>query len=55
MDYEKITDILIQKIIREFKLEGVYQEFLDSLVKFDDFKNVDDKTFQEYLDNKELW
>ena len=55
MDYEKITDTLIQNIIKEFKLAKIYQEFLDSLVKFDDFKNVDDKKFQEYLDNKELW
>ncbi|MHA1661176.1 MAG: hypothetical protein ACTSUT_18910 [Promethearchaeota archaeon] len=54
MDYEEITEILIHKIMREFKLEKVYQEFLDSLVKFNDFKNISDKKFQEYLDNEEF-
>ncbi len=52
MDYEKITDSLIQKIMREFKLENVYQEFLDSLVEFDDFSNVKNNKFQDYLDKK---
>ncbi len=51
MDYEKITDKLIQKTLREFKLEQIYQEFLDSLVRFDDFKVTTHEEFQEYLDN----
>ncbi len=54
MDYEKITDTLIQTTMREFKMEEIYQEFLDSLVKFDDFKDINNKKFQEYLDSKEL-
>ena len=51
IDYEKITDKLIQKTLREFKLEQIYQEFLDSLVRFDDFKVTTHEEFQEYLDN----
>ena len=54
MDYEEITDTLIQKVISEFKLKKIYQEFLDSLVKFNDFNNISHKTFQEYLDNEEF-
>ncbi len=54
MNYEKITDTLIQKTMREFKMEEIYQEFLDSLVKFDDFKEITNKKFQEYLDSKEF-
>ena len=54
MDYEEITDALIQKVISEFKLKNIYQEFLDSLVEFSDFKNIDNKKFQEYLDQKEF-
>jgi len=54
MDYEEITDTLIRKTMGEFKLERIYQEFLDSLVKFDDFKNISNKTFQEYLNEKEI-
>jgi len=54
MDYEQITDVLISKIMEEFKMEEIYQEFLDSLVKFDDFKNVTNKKVQSYLDNIEL-
>ncbi len=54
MNYEKITDTLIQKTMREFKMEEIYQEFLDSLVIFDDFKNITNKKLQEYLDSKEF-
>ena len=54
MDYEKITDSLIQNIMGEFKLESVYQEFLDSLIEFNDFSNVTNKKFQEYIDKKEF-
>ncbi len=54
MDYEEITDALIRKTMGEFKLERIYQEFLDSLVKFDDFKNISNEQFKEYLDNKEI-
>jgi len=54
MDYEEITDDLIRKVMKEFKMESVYQEFLDSLVKFDDFKKISNKEFQAYLDNKEI-
>ena len=50
MDYEKITDNLIQNTMKEFKFEKIYQEFLDSLVEFDDFKNPTNKEFKEYLD-----
>ena len=50
MDYEEITDNLIQKTMKEFKIENIYQEFLDSLIKFDDFKNPTNKEFKEYLD-----
>ena len=54
MDYEEITDNLIRKVLINFKLEGAYQEFLDSLVKFNDFKNMSNKRFQEYLDKIEF-
>lgn len=54
MDYEEITDILIRKTMSEFKLEKIYQEFLDSLVKFDDFKSTLNEDFQAYLDDKEI-
>ena len=54
MDYEQITDVLIGKIMEEFKMEEIYQEFLDSLVKFDDFKNVTNKKVQSYLDSIEF-
>ena len=54
MDYEEITDHLIREVMKIFKMESIYQEFLDSLVKFDDFKNLSNKSFQEYLDNKEI-
>jgi len=54
MDYEQITDVLIGKIMEEFKMEEIYQEFLDSLVKFDDYKNVTNNQIQSYLDNIEL-
>lgn len=53
MDYEEITDKLIRDVLIDFKLEVFYQEFLDSLIKFDDFKNLSNKKFQEYLDNAE--
>ncbi|GAG95795.1 unnamed protein product [marine sediment metagenome] len=54
MNYEEITDILLREVMKEFKMERTYQEFLDSLVKFDDFKNLSNKAFQEYIDNKEI-
>lgn len=54
MNYEEITDKLIQKTMSEFKMEDIFQEFLDSLVKFDDFKNINNKKFQEYLDSMEF-
>lgn len=54
MDYEEITDNLIRKVLINFKLENIYQEFLDSLVKFNDFKNMSNKRFQEYLDKIEF-
>ncbi len=50
MDYEEITDNLIQKTMREFKLDQVYQEFLDSVVKFNDFKNGPKEQLQKYID-----
>lgn len=51
MDYEEMTDKLILKALREFKLEQIYQEFLDSIVKFDNFENTTYEAFQDYLDN----
>ncbi len=54
MDYEKITDRLIQETMKEFNMNKIYQEFLDSLIKFDDFKMFTIETFREYLDNKEI-
>ena len=54
MDYEEFTETLIQKTMREFKMENIYQEFLDSLVKFNDFKNVTKQEFQKFLDKKEF-
>jgi len=51
MDYEEITDKLILKALREFKLEQIYQEFLDSLVNYDDFESVNNEEFRDYLDN----
>ena len=54
MDYEQITDVLLGKIIEEFKMEEIYQEFIDSLVKFDDYKNVTNKKIQSYLDKIEF-
>lgn len=53
MDYEEITESLIQDVLREFKLEDEYQEFLDSLVKCNNFKNLAFESFKEYLDNQE--
>ena len=53
MDYEEITDNLIQETMKEFKLGKVYQEFLDSLIEFNDFKNVSQKDFKEYIDEME--
>lgn len=50
MDYEKITDNLIQKTMQEFKLDQIYQEFLDSLIQFNDFEDVPKKRFKEYID-----
>lgn len=49
-----MTDNLIREVMKEFKMENSYQEFLDSLVKFDDFKNISKISFKEYLDNKEF-
>lgn len=54
MDYEEITDKLIRDVLIDFKLDEIYQEFLDSLVKFNDFKNLSYRDFQEYLDNMEI-
>lgn len=53
MNYEEITDRLIQETMKEFNMKKIYQEFLDSLIKFDDFKRFEFETFREYLDNKE--
>jgi len=53
LDYEEITDNLIQETMKEFKLGKVYQEFLDSLIQFNDFKNVSKKDFKEYIDEME--
>ena len=53
MDYEKITDRLIRETMKEFNMNKIYQEFLDSLIKFDDFKRFTFETFREYLDNEE--
>ena len=54
MDYEKITDILIGKVMQEFDLEDTYQEFLDSLIELDDYKNVTKEKMREYLDNLKI-
>jgi hypothetical protein len=54
MDYEKTTDQLIQEVMNEFNLSKSYQEYLDSLVKFKDFKDIEFSTFREYLNNEEL-
>ena len=54
MDYEKITDKLIQKVMDEFNLNKPYQEFLDSLVKFKNFEDISFPTFQKYLDEDDL-
>ena len=53
MDYEKITDQLIQKVMDEFNLNKPYQEFLDSLVNFKNFEDVPYSAFQKYLDNED--
>lgn len=50
MDYEKITDQLIQKVMDEFNLNKPYQEFLDSLVNFKNFEDISFPAFQKYLD-----
>jgi len=54
MDYEKITDRLIQETMKEFNMKKIYQEFLDSLIKFDDYKIFTIEVFREYLDNEEI-
>ena len=54
MDYEKITDQLIQRVMNEFNLKKSYQEFLDSLVTFKDFENISFPEFQKYLDEDDL-
>ena len=53
MNYEEITDGLIQETMKEFNMKKNYQEFLDSLIKFDDFRRFDFETFREYLDKKD--
>ncbi len=52
MDYEMITESLIQKIVETFNLEDVYQEFLDSLIKCNNFENFSNEEFRKYLDNR---
>ena len=54
MDYEKLTDDLIRKVVKKFGLSDTNQEFLDSIVTFDDFKEVSHQEFRKYLDNEEL-
>lgn len=54
MDYEEITDKLIRDVLIDFKLDEIYQEFLDSLIKFNDFKDLSNKNFQEYLNNMNI-
>lgn len=52
MDYEEITEKLIRDTLKEFDLEKGYQEFLDSLIEFNDFRDVSHKKFQQYVDEK---
>ena len=54
MNYEEITDRLIQETMKEFNMKKIYQEFLDSLIKFDDYKIFTIENFREYLDNEEI-
>lgn len=54
MDYEEITESLIRKTLNKFGMEKEYQEFLDSLITFNDFKDPDFKKFQEYLNNQDI-
>ena len=54
MDYEGLTKTLIIKTMKKFDLERVYQEHLDSLIEFNDFKNVSKERFQGYLDEGEF-
>ncbi len=51
MDYEKITNEFLENTMKKFGLYDVYQEFLDSLVKFDDFSDIPFEDFQKYLEN----
>ena len=54
MDYEEITDKLIREVMLGFKLENIYQEFLDSIVTFNEFKNAPNKEIQDYIDNHDF-
>ncbi|MBD3211874.1 MAG: hypothetical protein GF311_04625 [Candidatus Lokiarchaeota archaeon] len=49
MDYEEITDSLIRNTLEKFELKKAYQEFLDSLIEFHDFKEVPYEEFQRYI------
>lgn len=53
MNYEQKTDHLIRTAMDTYQLKQVYQEFLDSVVEFDSFKDnhmIDNHTFRKYVD-----
>lgn len=52
MDYEEITANLILNVMKEFKLETAYEEFLDSIVDYKDFSKVNFNDFKEYLNDR---
>ncbi|MGQ4876205.1 MAG: hypothetical protein ACP6IY_19225 [Promethearchaeia archaeon] len=54
MDYNEITERLLRRVLEEFNLIEIYQEFLDSLVEFNDFKNINKEEFQKYLNSLKI-
>ncbi|MGQ4876267.1 MAG: hypothetical protein ACP6IY_19570 [Promethearchaeia archaeon] len=50
MDYDSLTDRLLRKVLEEFNLIDIYQEFLDSIIVFNDFIDLDKENFRKYLD-----
>ncbi|MHA1887260.1 MAG: hypothetical protein ACTSX0_04490 [Promethearchaeota archaeon] len=53
MDYEEITDEFIQKAMQIFELNSIFQEFIDSIIEFNNFSRVSYDDFLEYLNKLE--
>jgi len=53
LDYEEITDEFIQKAMQIFELNSIFQEFIDSIIEFNNFSRVSYDDFLEYLNKLE--